>query len=153
MNKKLNKIYSTISKILFIIIGAALYSIGLETFLIPNNIIDSGIVGIAFITVHFTKIQLGLLTMILNIPFLIIGFKHIGKSFTLLTLFSVICYSLGISIFKPIPSVTQDILLASVFGGIIVGLGIGIIIRSGGSTDGVEIISIILDKKVSFSLG
>lgn len=153
MNKKHNNIYSTISKFLFIILGAALYSIGLEIFLIPNNIIDGGVVGISIMTSHFTKIPLGLLTFVLNIPFLIIGYKQIGKSFTLLTLFSVICYSLGISIFKPIPSITQDILLASVFGGIIIGLGIGIIIRNGGSTDGIEIVSIILDKKISFSLG
>ncbi|WP_123053362.1 YitT family protein [Clostridium sp. JN-1] len=153
MNKKHNNVYSTISKFLFIILGAALYSTGLEVFLIPNNIIDGGVVGISIMTSHFTKIPLGFLTFVLNIPFLIVGYKQIGKSFTLLTLFSVICYSLGISILRPIPGITQDILLASVFGGITIGLGIGLIIRNGGSTDGIEIVSIILDKKISFSLG
>lgn len=153
MNKKRNNIYSAITKILFIILGAALYSIGLEIFLIPNNIIDGGVVGISIMTNHFTKIPLGILTLVLNIPFLIVGYKNIGKLFTLLTSFSVICYSIGISILKPIPGATQDILLASVFGGIIIGLGVGIIIRNGGSTDGIEIVSIILDRKISFSLG
>jgi uncharacterized membrane-anchored protein YitT (DUF2179 family) len=68
-------------------------------------------------------------------------------------LFSVICYSIGISILKPIPGITHDILLASVFGGVISGLGIGLIIRNGGSTDGAEIIAIILDRKITFSVG
>lgn len=147
------KIYKDILKIILLVIGAVLYSIGLEIFLVPNNIIDGGVVGISIMTSHFTKIPLGALTLVLNLPFFIIGYRHIGKTFVLSTLFSVICYSIGISILKPVPGITQDILLAAVFGGVISGLGIGIIIRNGGSTDGAEIVAIILDKKVSFSVG
>lgn len=153
MQKRKTKIYSFISKIIFLMIGSILYSIGLETFLIPNNVIDGGIVGISIMASHFTKIPLGMLTFILNVPFFIFGYKQIGKTFTLSTLFSVICYSIGVSIFNPIPGITKDILLASVFGGIIVGLGIGLIIRNGGSTDGAEVVAIVLDKKISFSVG
>ncbi|WPC39316.1 YitT family protein [Clostridium sp. JS66] len=153
MIKKYMNIYSKTTKVLLIILGAILYSIGLEIFLIPNNIIDGGIVGISIMISHFTNIPLGILTFILNIPFFVIGYKQIGKTFTISTLFSVVCYSIGISIFKPIPGITQDVLLASVFGGIIAGLGIGIIIKSGGSTDGAEIVAIILDKRLTFSVG
>lgn len=153
MLAKHTKIVSTISKSFFIILGSVLYSTGLEIFLIPNNVIDGGIVGISIIVSHLVNIPLGILTFVLNVPFFILGYKHIGKTFTILTLFSVFCYSIGISILKPVPGITQDILLASVFGGIIVGLGIGIIIRTGGSTDGAEIVAIILDKRLSFSLG
>lgn len=153
MSKKHSKIYSVSSRAFFIILGAALYSIGLEIFLIPNNIIDGGVVGISIMTSHFTKIPLGLLTFALNVPFFVIGYKQIGKTFTIVTLFSVACYSVGISILKPVPGITHDILLAAVFGGIIVGLGIGIIIRNGGSTDGTEVVAIILDKRISFSVG
>lgn len=153
MIKKYMNIYSKTTKVLLMILGATLYSIGLEIFLIPNNIIDGGIVGISIMISHFTNIPLGILTFILNIPFFVIGYKQIGKTFTISTLFSVVCYSIGISIFKPIPGITQDVLLASVFGGIIAGLGIGIIIRSGGSTDGAEIVAIILDKRSTFSVG
>lgn len=153
MIKKYMNIYSKTTKVLLMILGATLYSIGLEIFLIPNNIIDGGIVGISIMVSHFTNIPLGILTFILNIPFFVIGYKQIGKTFTISTLFSVVCYSIGISIFKPIPGITQDVLLASVFGGIIAGLGIGIIIRSGGSTDGAEIVAIILDKRSTFSVG
>lgn len=153
MIKKHANIYSNASKIFFMVLGAILYSIGLEIFLIPNNIIDGGLVGISIMVSHFTKIPLGALTFILNIPFFVIGYKQIGKTFTISTLFAVICYSIGISIFKPIPGITQDVLLAAVFGGVISGLGIGIIIRNGGSTDGAEIVAIILDKRTTFSVG
>lgn len=153
IKKDNNSISKIIIRTLLIILGASLYSIGLEIFLVPNNIIDGGVVGISIMTTHFTRIPLGLLTLVLNIPFFIIGYKQIGKTFTITTLFSVVCYSIGISILKPIPGITKDILLAAVFGGIIAGLGIGIIIRNGGSTDGAEVVAIILDKKVSFSVG
>ncbi|KOA18672.1 hypothetical protein CLHOM_29560 [Clostridium homopropionicum DSM 5847] len=153
MKGKKSIVYSISSKMIFMIIGAALYSIGLEIFLIPNKVIDGGIVGISIMISHFTSVPLGVLTFVLNLPFFIFGYKHIGKTFTLSTLFSVICYSIGVSVLHPIPGATQDILLASVFGGIIIGLGIGIIIRTGGSTDGTEVIAIILDKRISFSIG
>lgn len=153
MTSKRNKIYSNVSKVIFMIIGAALYSIGLEIFLIPNHIIDGGIVGISIMVSHFTKVPLGVLTFVFNIPFFIFGYKQIGKTFTISTLFSVVFYSIGVSVLHPIPGITQDILLASVFGGVIIGLGIGIIIRNGGSTDGTEIVAIILDKRMSFSVG
>jgi len=153
MTKRFKKFYATFSKVIIIMIGAILYSIGLEIFLIPNHIIDGGVVGISIMANHFIDVPLGLLTFILNIPFFIIGYKQIGKTFTISTIFSVICYSIGVSILKPIPGITHDILLAAVFGGIIVGLGIGLIMRSGGSTDGTEVVAIILDKRINFSVG
>jgi uncharacterized membrane-anchored protein YitT (DUF2179 family) len=153
MTKRHSSIYSNISKTFFMILGAALYSIGLEIFLIPNNVIDGGVVGTAIMVSHFIKIPLGMLTFVLNVPFFIIGYKQVGRAFTVSTLFSVICYSIGVSVLRPIPGITQDILLAAVFGGVVIGLGIGIIIRNGGSTDGTEIVAIILDKRVSFSVG
>ena len=153
MIKRSMKIYSKISKVVFMILGATLASIGLEIFLIPNRIIDGGIVGISIIASHLTSIPLGIFTFALNIPFFIIGYKQIGKTFTLSTLFSVVCLSIGVSFLHPIPGLTQDPLLAAVFGGIIVGVGVGLIIRHGGSLDGTEIVAIILDKKMSFSIG
>jgi uncharacterized membrane-anchored protein YitT (DUF2179 family) len=145
--------YLKITRILLMILGATLASIGLEIFLIPNDIIDGGIVGISIMASHFTNIPLGVFTFVLNIPFFIIGYKQIGKTFTLSTLFSVTCLSIGVSFLHPIPGLTHDPLLAAVFGGIIVGLGVGLIIRNGGSLDGTEIVAIILDKRISFSIG
>jgi len=153
MPKKSNRILILIRKIIFMMIGATLVSVALEMFLIPNNLVDGGIVGISIISSHITKISLGVFTFIFNIPFLVIGYKQIGKTFTLSTLFSVACLSVGVSIIGPFSGLTKDVLLASVFGGIILGTGVGLIIRNGGSLDGTEIIAIILDKRTGFSIG
>lgn len=153
MKNSRTKSYHIISRIFFMILGIVLYSIGLEIFLVPNQIIDGGVVGIAIMVSHLTKLPLGMFTFILNIPFFILGYKQIGKTFTISTIFSVIGISIGVSLLHPIPGLTQDVLLAAVFGGIILGAGVGLIIRNGGSLDGSEIVAIIFDKKVSFSIG
>ncbi len=153
MKKKYNHVFTAINKVLLMILGSILASIGLEIFLIPNNIIDGGITGISIIASYLTNLPLGLFIFILNLPFLFVGYKQIGKTFALSTLFSVICLSVGVSILRPIPGITQDILLATIFGGIILGIGVGLIIRNGGSLDGTEIIAIILDKRTGFSIG
>ncbi|WML34193.1 YitT family protein [Clostridium sp. OS1-26] len=153
MIKKYRNKFVFILRVLLIMLGATLASIGLEIFLIPNNLIDGGITGISIMASHITKIPLGIFIFLLNIPFFIIGYKQIGKTFTVSTLFAVLCLSIGVSILHPIQGITHDILLASVFGGIILGAGVGIIIRSGGSLDGTEIVAIILDRRTSFSIG
>lgn len=136
-----------------ILAGASLSSIGLEIFLVPNNVVDGGVIGISIMSSYLLHLPLGLFTFLFNLPFLIIGYKQIGKTFLFSTLFAVICLSAGVSILHPIPGLTKDIFLASVFGGIINGAGVGLIIRAGGSLDGTEIVAIILDKKLSFSIG
>jgi len=153
LKKKYIHIFATINKFLLMMLGSVLASIGLEIFLIPNNIIDGGITGISIMASHFTNLPLGVFIFVLNAPFLILGYKQIGKTFALSTFFSVVCLSIGVSLLHPFASITQDILLATIFGGIILGAGIGLIIRNGGSLDGTEIIAIILDKRSSFSIG
>jgi len=150
---KRNRYANYFFKYLFLFIGSILAAIGLEIFLIPNNIIDGGIVGISIMASYLTNYPLGLFIFVLNIPFLILGYKHIGKTFVLSTLFSISSLSVWVTILKPIPGLTEDLMLAAVFGGIIVGIGVGLIIRYGGSLDGTEIIAIILDKRTAFSVG
>ena len=140
-------------KYLFLFLGSILAAVGLEIFLIPNNIIDGGVVGISIILSYLTKIPLGVFILCLNVPFLILGYKHIGKTFVISTLFAIISLSVWVTVLHPIPGLTEDLLLASVFGGIILGVGVGLIIRYGGSLDGTEIIAIILDKRTGFSVG
>ena len=153
MKHKQNHIITTFSRIVFIMIGAALVSIGLEIFLLPNNVIDGGMTGISIIASHLTGISLSVFIVILNLPFVIIGYKQIGKTFAFSTIFAVICFAIGVSILHPVPGITQDILLATIFGGIIMGAGVGLIIRNGGSLDGTEITAIILEKRSPFSVG
>jgi uncharacterized membrane-anchored protein YitT (DUF2179 family) len=137
----------------FILLGAGLVSVGLEIFLVPNNIIDGGVVGVSIMLAHFTPLPLGIFLFILNLPFFFLGYKQIGKTFALSTLFGVIIMSVGTALLHPVPPLTIDPLLAAVFGGIILGIGVGMVIRSGGSLDGTEIVAILFNKKLPFSVG
>ncbi|MFM1652341.1 YitT family protein [Brevibacillus sp. B_LB10_24] len=146
-------IASIFRRAVFIVIGAILYSVSLEVFLVPNNIIDGGITGISIILAHFTHMQLGIFLFVINLPFLIIGYKQIGKTFAISTLFGVAVMSVGTYLLGPVTAFTEDPLLAAVFGGVIMGIGIGLVIRNGGSLDGTEIIAILFNKKTPFSVG
>lgn len=151
-NKKA-KASAYVRKFLYLFIGSIITAAGLEIFLIPNNIIDGGVVGISIMLSAVTGIPFGILLIVINLPFLYLGYKHIGKIFAIATTFSVICLSFWSSMFLPILPVTNDYFLAAVFGGIITGTGVGIIIRNGGSLDGTEIVAILADKRTIFSVG
>jgi uncharacterized membrane-anchored protein YitT (DUF2179 family) len=142
-----------LKRILFIMIGAVCMGIGLEIFLVPNKIIDGGIVGISIILAHLTGWKLGFYIFLLNIPFFYIGYKQIGKTFALSTLFGVTVLSVTTSLLHEVPALTDDLLLATVFGGIVLGIGVGMVIRFGGSLDGTEILAILFNKKLPFSVG
>ncbi|WP_413466002.1 YitT family protein [Metabacillus litoralis] len=142
-----------LKRILFIFIGAVLMAVGLEIFLVPNKVIDGGIVGISIILSHLLGWKLGLFIFLLNIPFFFIGYKQIGKTFALSTLFGISILSVATVLLHPVPAFTEDVLLATVFGGITLGIGVGIVIRYGGSLDGTEILAILANKKLPFSVG
>ncbi|MED1915059.1 YitT family protein [Bacillus thuringiensis] len=142
-----------LKRVFGILIGASLFSVALEIFLVPNNIIDGGIVGISIITSHLSGLPLGVFLFVLNLPFLIIGYKQIGKTFALSTLFGVTIMSIGTTLLHPVPGLTDDPLLAAVFGGILLGIGVGLVLRYGGSLDGTEIVAVLLNKKSPFSVG
>ena len=130
--------------------GAAIASAGLELFLIPNNVIDGGVVGLSIMGHYlFTFIPFGIFLVILNLPFLYIGYKHIGKNFAVATIIAVIMLSICSEFAAEFPKVTNDSFLAAIFGGIIDGIGVGIIMRAGGSLDGTDI----ADKHSPFSVG
>jgi uncharacterized membrane-anchored protein YitT (DUF2179 family) len=138
---------------LLMVLGALMVAVGLELFLVPNRLIDGGVVGIAIMAAHVTGWPLGPFLVLLNLPFLWIGYKQIGKTFALSTLFSIAVMSVFVMILHPVPVFTEDLLLSALFGGVSLGLGVGIIIRSGGSLDGTEIVAILLSRKVPFSVG
>lgn len=151
--KEKNLFLKILGKMLVITFGAALASIGLEIFLIPNNIIDGGIVGISIMASYVSGAPLAVFLILLNLPFLYWGYRQIGKTFALSTLYAVLCLSVGVTTLDPLPEVTHDFILAALFGGVILGAGVGLIIRNGGSLDGTEVIAIILDRKTSFTIG
>lgn len=151
--KKQHPILKGLKKYSFLFLGSVLAAVGLEIFLIPNKIIDGGVVGISIIASYLTSLPLGVFTFFLNIPFLFFGYKHIGKTFVISSLFSITSLSVWVSVLHPIPGLTHDVLLATVFGGIVLGIGVGLIIRYGGSLDGTEIVAIVLNKGTVFSVG
>ncbi|PLT35044.1 YitT family protein [Bacillus sp. V5-8f] len=138
---------------LLITLGAILMGVGLEIFLVPNKVIDGGITGISIMLSYVTGWQLGVFIFLLNLPFFFLGYKQIGKTFALSTLYGIFILSITTSLLHPVPALTQDILLATIFGGLFLGAGIGIVIRYGGSLDGTEILAILANKKLPFSVG
>ncbi|MDI3328106.1 MAG: YitT family protein [Alicyclobacillaceae bacterium] len=140
-------------RLLFLLSGSCLVAYGLKAFLVPNHIIDGGITGISIMLSYLTGWNVGVFLFFLNLPFLLLGYKEIGKTFTALTFLGVVGLSAAVWLFGGLPATTDDLLLASVFGGVIVGLGVGLVIRFGGSMDGTEIVAIVLSEKWPFSVG
>lgn len=138
---------------LLITIGAIFMSIGLEIFLVPNKVIDGGITGISIMLSYLTGWKLGIFIFLLNLPFFFLGYKQIGKTFAISTLYGIIVLSISTTLLHQVPAFTEDILLASLFGGMILGIGVGTVIRYGGSLDGTEILAILSSKKLPFSVG
>ncbi len=137
----------------WITIGAAVYIIGLEFFLVPNDIIDGGVVGISLMTSEITGLPFGWIVVLVNLPFLYLGYKQIGRRFTFATLYGIFCIAIMSLALGHQKAATTDPFLGSIFGGVILGIGVGLIIRNGGSIDGTEIVAIILDKRSGFSVG
>ena len=142
-------------KNLFIIsVGAALAAFALECFLVPNQIIDGGIVGISIMASYLTKINLGILLVILNIPFLLLALNEFGKKFIFLALYSVGVLAFFVNIVSHhVPIITHDLLLSAVFGGGILGTGVGIVLKNNACMDGTEILAMKVSKKIPFSVG
>lgn len=139
--------------LLQLVIGTAIAAVGLELFLIPNQVIDGGVVGLAIMASFVTNWKLGIFLIVFNIPFLYLGYKQIGKRFAINTIIGICLLSLWSAFFEQFPKVTNDPFLAAIFGGIIDGTGVGLIMRAGGSLDGTEIVAIIADRRSVFSVG
>ncbi len=138
---------------LVIILGAMLAAYSLDTFLIPNNILDGGVTGISIIVSKVFSIPISLLVILINIPFVYIGYRNLGKSFLMRTIVSMVTFSLALSFFESFHEVTDEILLATIFGGVLLGIGVGLIIRVGACVDGTESVALVISKKTSLSVG
>lgn len=146
------KILKWFKNILFLTFGAVITGCALETFLVPNKIIDGGIIGISMIVSHISNWNLGLLVLILNAPFILLALTKLGKRFVFQTAYANVILALSINFFHHYKA-TEDLLLATVFGGIILGIGVGLILKNEGSLDGTEVLSLLVSKKFGFSVG
>ena len=152
-HKEYNSWVVVILTYMFMTIGILLAAIALEVFLIPNKIIDGGITGVSIILSFLTNINLSIFIIILNVPFLLLGFRHLGKNFLIQSTVAMALFSVLLEIFKQVDVVTNDVLLATVFGGILLGIGVGFVIKFGACLDGTEVVAILINKKTSFSVG
>ncbi|WP_394231975.1 YitT family protein [Niallia oryzisoli] len=144
---------SVIKRGLFITIGAIIMGYGLEAVLIPNNMIDGGVTGLSMLLSHITPINLSIFLVLLNLPFFFLGYKQIGKTFAFSMLYGIVALSVATSFMHHVKPIVQDELLAVVFGGLTLGVGVGLTLRNGGVLDGTETLAILVEKRLPFSVG
>ncbi|MCH7658535.1 MAG: YitT family protein [Bacteroidetes bacterium] len=135
-----------------ILLGVLAASFGLTGFLLPNMFIDGGVMGISLTIAELTEIPLSILIVVINLPFLIMGFSTISRQFALKSGIAIILLAVSVH-FIPFPTITDDKLLIAVFGGFFLGLGIGLAIRGGSVIDGTEVLAIFVSRKTSLTIG
>ncbi|CCY46907.1 uncharacterized protein BN793_01169 [Firmicutes bacterium CAG:822] len=139
--------------LILITIGAVMSAVALELILIPNSMIDGGMNGISIILNTLFGGSLGIIIFIVNLPFLILGYKQLGKKFVFKAGYGMILFSILLEVFHNYTPIIDDTLLATVYGGILLGVGCGLIIKEGGCLDGTEIVAILINRKKSLSVG
>lgn len=147
-----NKLYKIIFSYISIGVGVFLMSIGLAYFLAPNTIAPGGVTGFAIVIEKTTKIPIYITNLVINIPLFILGAKILGKITALKTLYATVLLSIFLKILPP-ATLTYDLLLAAIFGGVLAGIGLGIVFKFGGTTGGTDLAGAILNRKFpSFSI-
>ena len=142
----------SISEVFFILIGVVSAGFGLKGFLLPNSFIDGGAMGISLLISETTGYSLSILIVVVNLPFIILGYSNIGKEFAVKSILAIVALALSVH-FIPYPLITSDKLLIAVFGGFFLGAGIGMTIRGGAVIDGTEVLAIYLSKKTGITIG
>lgn len=146
--KTRGKIKNMIIDYLFILVGTAIYALGVHVFTVPNQIAPGGITGLATAINALTGIPIGTFFSLINIPLLLLGLKFLGKDFIIKTLISTILFTAMVDVlFVYIPPYTGDMLLAALFGGAMIGAGMAITFIRNGSTSGTDITSRVIQSK------
>ncbi len=144
--------FRLLKDIFLMVLGIFSAAFGLESFLLPSSFIDGGATGISLLVAELTSIPLSLLIIVVNAPFIVLGFKIIGKQFAIKTAFAITGLAICMSSFH-FPEVTHDKLLVAIFGGFFLGSGIGLAVRGGSVIDGTEVLAIFLSRKFGTTMG
>jgi len=139
-----------IKNLLLMVVGTSLAVFAMKGFMIPNKFLDGGITGISILLHEIFHINISFLVIILNVVFIYLGYQRIGKTFAVQTCIAVALLSIGL-VFFHISPITHDKLLIAIFGGILMGTGVGLVIRGGGVIDGAEVIAVFTGRKTGFS--
>lgn len=141
-----------IFKTFITLLGSFLIAFAFNVFLLPNDVLSSGIGGLALLLNKLTRIDAGLLNLLLNLPLLVLGFLKLKKSVMYNTLLSVAFVSVFLTII-PTQSIAEELFLNVIFGGVIVGIGVGIILKYSGTTGGMDIVAMIISQNSNISIG
>ena len=150
--KKKHTVQSLLSDAVFIVLGILSAGFGLKGFLLPNGFIDGGVTGISLLIQIISGYSLSILIVAINVPFIVLGYFQIGKSFVIKSIIAIIGLAVAIEVID-YPTITSDKLLISVFGGFFLGSGIGLSVRGGAVLDGTEVLAIYLGRKTGLTIG
>ncbi|OCA90605.1 hypothetical protein A8F94_01625 [Bacillus sp. FJAT-27225] len=139
-------------QLLAIVAGSIIIAAAFNLFLIPHEVLSSGLSGVSMIFGMLTPVDTGLANFLLNFPLLVLGYKKLGRKFIFNTIISVVVISLGLYVI-PVYEFANNSILASIFGGAIVGLGIGVILRQSASSGGLDIVAMLVARKKDFPIG
>ena len=134
------------------VLGILSATVGLKSFLLPNGFLDGGVTGVSLLVNLLSGVDISILLVVFNLPFILLGARHINVSFSIQTLLAIVGLALALK-FLELPLITDDKLLISGFGGFFLGAGIGLSIRGGSVLDGTEIMAIYLSRKTSLAVG
>ncbi|MCC6460617.1 MAG: YitT family protein [Saprospiraceae bacterium] len=137
---------------ILVALGVLSAGFGLEGFLLPNSFIDGGVTGISLLVAEISKLPLPILIVAINVPFIVLGYRQIGRSFAFRSILAIACLAVVIAL-VPFPVITSDKLLIATFGGFFLGMGIGLAIRGGAVLDGTEVLAIFLSRKTGLKVG
>jgi uncharacterized membrane-anchored protein YitT (DUF2179 family) len=129
-----------------IVLGVLSAGMGLKGFLLSSNFIDGGVTGVSMLLAKISPVTLSIWLPLVNLPFIAIGYRHIGLAFAVRSVFAIAGLALALSAI-PYPDVTPDLVLTSVFGGFFIGAGIGLAVRGGAVLDGTEIAALLISKR------
>ena len=150
-NKDHNGSLFTLSDVIYLILGVVSASFALKSFLVPNHFLDGGVTGISLLLHEVYGWNLGMLLILLNIPFILLSFFKVSRNFAIRSSLTIVLIALMMH-FVPFPELTHDKLLVAMFGGFFLGIGIGLSMRGGGTFDGMEVLALMTFKRSSFSI-
>src|ERR1700748_3098762 len=137
--------------LLYTVTGILFCGFALKSFLVPNNFFDGGVTGMSLLIHELYHINIAYVIIVANIPFIIMGGFQINRAYAVKTSLAIIGLGL-VLLYMPYPEVTQDKLLVSIFGGVFMGIGVGLAIRGGCALDGVEVLALYTGKRISFTI-
>jgi len=140
-----------ITDITYTVLGILFCGFALKGFLVPNKFFDGGVTGISLLLHELYHFNIAYVIVIVNLPFIIMGAYQVNRSFAIKTLIAVIGLGLCL-LYVPYPQITSDKLLVSIFGGVFMGIGVGLAIRGGCALDGIEVLALYTGKRISFTI-